>query len=275
MNVRAKAWLGCAALVPVVALSSGWGGTVHGPRPDGVGSVQPIGPGGKWKLTFDDEFTGSRLNTTRWATGWFGAGITGPVNSAEQECYAPGQVHVSGGTLNITVAKSACKVGGKTYPYRSGLISSNPSSGVPNQPSRGFQQAYGFFQASIYLPGSSGAIDDWPAWWTDGQSWPKDGEMDILEGLSGRACYHFHSPAGGPGACAKGTFTGWHVYGADWKPGSVTYYYDGTAVGTIKTGITSAPMYLILNDAVSSTTGGPTHPGTMKVAYTRVWTAAS
>jgi beta-glucanase (GH16 family) len=262
--MKASPRLGCAALALAGLLGAGHGS-----------AVQPIGPGGKWNLTFDDEFTGTRLNTATWATGWFGSGVTAPVNSTEQECLAPGQVSVSGGNLNITVAKSSCTVGDKTYPYRSGLISSNPSSGAPNQPSAGFQQAYGFFQARIYLPGSNGTIDNWPAWWTDGQNWPADGEMDILEGLGGQACYHFHSPAGGPGGCASGAFTGWHTYGANWEPGSVTYYYDGKVVGTISTGITSAPMYLILGDAVSATTGGPSHPSTMKVAYVRVWTKAS
>lgn len=283
-NARSRARLGCAALVPVLALAVGLG---HAAKPLGhaakaapgnrgnVAAVQPIGPGGSWKLTFQDEFNGTSLNTSKWATGWFGSGITGPINSSEQECYDPGQVSVSGGTLNITVVKSSCTAGGKTYPYRSGLISSNPSSGAPNQPSPGFQQVYGFFQARIYLPGSGGAIDNWPAWWTDGQSWPQDGEMDVLEGLGGQACYHFHSPAGGPGGCVSGKFTGWHTYGADWKPGSVTYYYDGKAVGTITTGITSAPMYLILNDAVSAAIGGPSRPDTMKVAYVRVWTKKS
>lgn len=242
-----------------------------------VSSPQPIGPGGSWKLTFDDEFNATSLNTAKWATGWFGSGVTGPVNSNEQECYDPKQVTESGGSLNISAARSSCTApGGQTYPYRSGLISSNPTSGAPNQPARGFQQAYGFFQARIYLPGSAGTIYNWPAWWTDGQSWPADGEMDILEGLGGQACYHFHSPSGGPGGCASGPFTGWRTYGADWQPGKVTYYYDGKIAGTITSGITSAPMYLILNYAVSGSIGGPTKaPSTMKVDYVRVWTKAS
>ena len=49
-----------------------------------------------------------------------------------------------------------------------------------------------------------------------------------MEGLSGQACWHFHDPQGGPGGCSTATYTGgWHTFGADWEPGSVTYYYDG------------------------------------------------
>lgn len=239
-------------------------------------SPEPIGPGGKWKLTFDDEFNGTSLNTTNWATGWFGSGITDPVNSAEQDCYDPSQVTVSGGSLNLTAVKSSCTTpDGKTFPYKTGAVSSNPSSGAPNQPKRGFQQAHGFFQARIFTPGSSGKIFNWPAWWTDGQQWPADGEMDIVEGLSGMACFHFHSTAtGGPGGCPSGSFTGWHTYGADWQPGSVTYYYDGKAVGKVTQQVTSAPMYLILDYAVSSSIGGPSKNATMKVDYVRVWSKA-
>jgi beta-glucanase (GH16 family) len=63
--------------------------------------------------------------------------------------------------------------------------------------------------------------------------------------------------------------TGWHTFGADWQPGSVTYYYDGQAVGTISTGITSAPMYLILTNTVAS--GQTATTDNMQVHYVRVW----
>ena len=47
-----------------------------------------------------------------------------------------------------------------------------------------------------------------------------DGEIDLLEGLQGSACYHWHGPRRvGYGACPSGTFTGgWHTFGVDWEP---------------------------------------------------------
>jgi beta-glucanase (GH16 family) len=109
--------------------------------------------------------------------------------------------------------------------------------------------------------------------WADGQSpWPTNGEDDVLEGLGGEACFHFHSPSGGPGSCVAGNLSGWHTFASDWQPGSVTYYYDGAQVGRITTGITSSPMYLILSNTVSSAMGGPTvAPSDMQVDYVRVW----
>lgn len=65
--------------------------------------------------------------------------------------------------------------------------------------------------------------------------------------------------AGGPGASACGNWTGCHTFASDWQPGLVTDDYDGTQVGQITTGITSSPMYIILEYAISSTVGGPTN----------------
>jgi hypothetical protein len=57
----------------------------------------------------------------------------------------------------------------------------------------------------------------------------------------------------------------------------VTYYYDGTKVGTTTqafnsgTDITAAPLNLILD--MTDGQGDPTHtvPATMQVAYVRAW----
>jgi beta-glucanase (GH16 family) len=229
-----------------------------------VSSIQPVGPtAGSWgSLTFDSEFNGPSLDTSQWSTGWFGSGITKWVNSNEQDCYDPAQVGVSDGALNLTAVARAESCGGLTQPFASGIVTTDGK----------FSFTYGYMEARIWMPGSS-RVTDWPAFWADGQSWPADGELDAVEGLGGAACAHFHSPAGGPGACASGGYGGaWHTFAADWEPGSVTYYYDGTKIWTDISGITSAPMYLILNLAVSSSVSAPTvAPATMRVDYVRVW----
>lgn len=221
----------------------------------------PTGVGGTWKLVFNDGFDTSSLDTTKWSTGWLASGITKPVDSAERDCYDPAQVSVSGGTLRLTAIQKTEACGGTTEPYASGLVNSNGK----------FQFGYGALEARVYLPAApDGTIANWPAFWSDGQSWPTDGENDVMEGLGGEACYHFHSPSGGPGSCASGNYTGWHTFGADWEPGSVTYYYDGVKVGQIASGITSAPQFLILNNAVGGS-GTTVTPATMQVDYVRVW----
>ncbi len=248
-----------AALVSlvVVSVATGWLVVLHS-----LAAVQPIGPAGNWNLVFDDEFNGSSLDTTKWIPGWFGTGTTGPVNTSEDACYSSSNVSESGGVLNLNLVHQSSSCAGHNEPYTGSLVRSD---GL-------FSFTYGFVEARMYLPGN-GSVANWPAWWTDGQNWPTDGEMDVLEGLGGQACWHFHDPSGGPGGCASGNYSGWHTFGADWEPGIVTYYYDGVKVGTIASGITSAPMYLVLQNTTSS--GSSTvAPANVQVDYVRAWSYA-
>lgn len=216
-----------------------------------------------WQLKFDAEFNGHSLNTTDWSTGWLAAGITGPVNPDELECYDPANVTVSHGSLVLSLTRHAESCGGTDRPYASGMINSDGK----------FEFTYGFMEARIWLSGQGKRIINWPAFWADGSNFPEDGEIDIMEGLSGSACWHFLYAGGNPGGCVPRQFTGgWHTFGADWAPGSITYYYDGRVVGEVTSGVTSAPMFLILNYAASNQYGGPVQvPAAMRVDYVRVW----
>jgi len=234
------------------------------PDPATSAPARPTGnPSRTWHLVFSAAFTGQALNTAQWSTGWLARGITPPVSKGELECYNPANVIVSGGALNLRLIRQPRSCGGRARPYSSGMINTDGK----------FQFTYGFMQARIWLPGQAGQIINWPAFWADGQNWPKTGEIDVLEGLGGKACWHFINPADVRGNCATGTFyNGWHTFGADWEPRSITYYYDGRAVGAIRSGITHAPMYLILNNATTRLYQIPLHvPAVMRVAYVRVW----
>jgi beta-glucanase (GH16 family) len=228
-----------------------------------VAIPQPLGQSGTWNLIFSDEFNGTSLDTSKWTPGWFGSSISGPVNSAELACYDSKHATVPGdGSLHLLLdtTRNTCK---STLNYTGALVSSNGK----------FQYAYGYVEFHVYLPASGASVANWPATWSDGQSWPTDGENDTMEGLGGDACVHFHSPAGGPGACVPGNFTGWHTFASWWQPGIVTYYYDGVLVGTITLGITSAPQYLIIENTLESSSPQVV-PADMLVDYVRVWTPA-
>jgi beta-glucanase (GH16 family) len=213
---------------------------------------------------FDSEFNGSSLDTSQWSTGFFGSGITVAANGFEQQCYDPAQVSVASGALDLTAVAKAETCGGVTQPYASGMVMTYGK----------FSFTYGYMEARIWLPSGPDGIADWPAFWALGKQYSDaEGEIDILEGINGLACAHFHNSAGGPGTCVTRTFTGgWHTFAVDWEPGSVTYYYDGTDIWSDSSGITSAPMYLIINLALSTAiTPADTAPATMKVDYVRVW----
>jgi hypothetical protein len=230
-----------------------------------IGSVLPFnyannGLGSNWALVFHDDFTGTSLNRTNWAPYWFSNGTLLPGSGT------PG--YASNVTINGQLNLMRNSTNGA-------CISSNPHGGAK----AGFQFTYGYAEAQITLPTNGGVIAQWPAWWLDGQSWPMDGEIDIMEGLSGYAAWHYHYDSGGgldshPIGGNVNTSPGTHIYGVNWYPGHLDFYYDGTLVASAANGslsggatISSSPMYLILLYAAGS---GPV-PATMGVHYARVF----
>lgn len=270
LKVTATA-LAVGALVSVPAIAEGAANSSSQPsttaRPSAVTAPRPASAGpagipGSWTTKFADEFNGTTLSRS-WTPGWFGTGVTKPINGKEQACYDSRQVTLPGdGALHLKATARPSTCGGQTKPNTGALVSSNGR----------FSYTYGAVEWRAYLPSGGTQMANWPALWSNGQNWPTDGENDTMEGLGGKACFHFHSPSGGPGGCVPGNLSGWHTFAADWEPGSVTYYYDGVKVGRLATGITSSPQYLVMDHTVSSSIGGPTVlPKDMKVDYVRVW----
>jgi hypothetical protein len=215
----------------------------------------PTGMAGNWKLTFDDEFSGTSLDTTKWSNCWFSPQC-GTMNNVKTD---PGNVSVSDGNLVLTLSSSSTGA----------LVSSNPRGGA----SSGYQFQYGVVEARIYFPGDGKNCYNWPAWWTDGQSWPSDGEHDIAEVLGGPMTVNYHSSSGAHNQGAvPGYWCGaYHVYTLYRRPGGGDVYIDGTKVKSYTTDDTGTPEYLILNVGYS---GGPAAYGAdsqVKVDYVRAW----
>jgi hypothetical protein len=243
-------------------------GTAQGTQP-AVGSttMQPVGISGNWKLVLDSEFNGPTLNTSIWRTGWDSSGVTSPANGNELDCYSPRNVYFPGdGSLHLDLTGVSSTCGGVTKPYTGAMINTNPARGRG-----GFQYTYGVLEARVYLPADGSLVANWPGVWADGQSWPVDGEDDLVEGLNGLACWTFHNAVGMSHGCDKNITPGWHTFASDWQPGSITYYYDGINVGSVTSGITSSPMYIIINNTVHAGEPTVTEPDSMQVQYVRVW----
>ena len=166
-----------AVLIPVAARAA------PVPEPD-------WNPGAHFRLVFDSEFNGTSVDS-QWNTGWYGTGITGPVNSNETVRYSSANVSESGGFLRLALGR-----------HYGSLVDTNGK----------FSLRYGRVEVRACLPSSRGAVADWPAIWLDGQPvWPSNGEIDIAEGLGGTLAAHTATPPPeDPDLAVPGSFTGCH-----------------------------------------------------------------
>jgi len=181
-------------------------------------------------------------------------------------------VTVSGGIATITARRQATPCGRQ---WASAALSTRGR----------FAQQYGYFEARIRYSAGNGL---WPAFWmnpADG-SWPP--EIDIVEAYPNRDTWpgatrmystlHYgasnssHEVIYDAGASLAG---GWHTYAVDWRPGSLTFFLDGRAIGQITQDVPAKPFYMILNLAVgnwSDTADSSTpSPSTMEIDWVRVW----
>jgi glycosyl hydrolase family 16 len=217
-------------------------------------------PPGNWSLTFAEEFNSAGLNTSTWTPGW----QRNEVSEISERCVSPQFVSQPGdGYLHLSVQQTL-PCGPRGLQETGAAMESNHGDGVAGHV--GYAYSYGYVEWRVYLPGqantgcpSGGCIGNWPALWTLPES--HSSEIDVMEGLEkGLACYHFLPPFTGNeqhGACMANSYVGWHTFGANWEPSGVTYYYDGTAVGTEQSsGNSPSPEYLVM-DVLPSRTMAP------------------
>ena len=254
--VRTLGALTLGAGMTLGGLSLAWAGD-EVPGPDEVRAL------GYNTLTFQDEFNGSELDTSKWglALGCF------DLNAHSQAQYSDAKenVSVSGGVLHLTAryepktqkwdrnthsmvtVDRECKrtSNGQTdsykAPFTSAMVQTRDNKGVK-------WAAYGDFyaEARIKLPT---AVASWPAFWmtgTDPISFPAHGEIDVVEAKGWDPHYlqaNVHTPRvgnpqkteqhqgqlGGDGSSQ----TQFHTYGVEKNGRAITFYLDGRKAHTV------------------------------------------
>ncbi len=228
------------------------------------------------RLAFDASFTGSKLNTSIWATcyPWVTDPARGCTNfsNPEYEWYMPSQVRVSDGELKL-VAQPIRTPGytrqgvREVYACRSGMVTTYPS----------FNFKYGFIQVVARIPASAGL---WPGLWLAASDlgWPP--EMDLIEhwGPPRNASGTYFHPAGGfqvrtifP-ASANPT-SGWHTFSLSWTPSELSWYFDGQVLMVVKQKVPHQKMYFVANVANFLDPRHGTVPcsGTLAIRSVKIW----
>lgn len=215
----------------------------------------PVGVPGPWTMKFDDEFNGTSLDSAKWSNCWF-APTCGNMNNVST---SPGNVSVSGGNLVLNLSSSSSGA----------LVSTNPRGGATT----GYQFTTGYVEARIQFPGNGTNLYNWPAFWTNGQSWPTNGENDIAEVLSGKMTVNYHSSSGShnQGSVPGDWGNSFHTFGLKRNATSADVYFDGVKVKSYPTDDGNAPQYLILNVGASSSYPAYGTASQLKVDYVRAW----
>lgn len=216
-------------------------------------------------LVFDEEFSGSALNTSKWVSHI-------NVSSIGLSTFAPSQVTVSGGALHLKAVRSGTG-------YLSGAISTIGK----------YSFTYGKATVRARVPAGKGL---WPAWWLltihDNDALQSRQEIDIMEdrgSMTNTTFFNIHWGIKGATYQTGGKLvvpgvnysTGWHTYTVQWQKGSARFYVDGSpAWSFISVNVPSDPMKLMLDLAVGGTYDGnppstTVFPAYLDVDYVRVY----
>lgn len=203
-----------------------------------------------------------------------------PGNPSESQSYQPSAVTAAGGQLVLTASKQPRTIGGKTYPYTSGMVTT--SRKVTFTPA---SSPSGVIYVSVWatLPMTPGM---WPAIWLLPQDYTWPPEIDLMEAWgdhAGVVTHNDHWVANGQGQ----QIPGWpntaatqldptvsHDYGLAWTTSYLSFHVDGVEVQRITdpAAVPTKPMYLLINLAVEGAKVQPSSalPARMLVDRVRI-----
>jgi hypothetical protein len=241
---------------PGATASGAGGGGIGGATTGSGGSdlLDPLPPG-NWTLKWSDDFDGTSLDTTRWATqsDSYWDQCQGNQGDHKLEYNLPKNLAVDGGVLTITAQREDYQApSGIEYAWTSGLITTGHACGN-DPPNGGTVQPGDYLQTRTKLPGDLGM---WPALWT----WAD--EVDVYE-------YHPDNPMLLELTNHTGETDGkyynagvdlsqdWHYLGALVGADQVVWYLDGQPIFTSPKGFVSDGAAIIVNLSVVD---GEYHP---------------
>jgi beta-glucanase (GH16 family) len=235
-----------------------------------------------YRLTFAEEFEAARLEPARWTTTMAFVGRSGGRyhNDSYLSYTTDDDVLLEDGKLRLRADRREIHgddpVG--RFEYSQGFVSTHDR----------FAFTYGYVEVRAKMPAGAGV---WPTIWlmpTDYRSWPP--EFDIAEYYATEGKIRF--------GLATGTMTDvrwdevrivdrtveeeWQTYGLIWEPGHAVWLLNGEVKLEVwGDHVPKDPMYLILNNGVSSGVGpsgapndSTVFPNYLEVDYIRVYQRA-
>lgn len=257
------------------------------PAPD-CGPAQPLkADGTPWECSFADDFSGDRLDRTKWVPQ-----TTAASGFSYGDCFVddPDNVAVGDGVLRLTTRKEGGAV--QCAPGTRSAFSTRYTSGMVMTWNL-FSQAFGRWEIRAAFPGSRSpgvhsALWLWPQENSYGP-WPLSGEIDLAEWYSrypDLVIPYLHSgfslldPNDTRTNCVVDDVSRFHTYTLEWTTKAITISYDGTVCLRRPTPLWGTrpfdrPFVLALTQALGSTgnavNADTVFPATTTVDYVRVW----
>lgn len=200
-----------------------------------VNTSNPVESDDSWEIVLQEDFD----NLEAWNI-WNGGAFNNEIQLYREE-----QLSINNGILKITTERQS--VSGattpfdptqKTFEFVSGRIESKLSIGPKDAPKRNEYRVL----ARIKLPFGTGM---WPAFWTYGDPWPTQGEIDILEARGNEPNVFQSNLFYGtePGininvntevihAIGQNLTEDFHIYEMRWKQNSIEIYFDNDLIHT-------------------------------------------
>ncbi len=195
-------------------------------------------------------------------------------------------ISTSHGTLELVASEMSANVG-RTLPAQ--FSGRHIMSGAFNTYPYG--QEYGYFEITARVPKGDGL---WPAFWMNPVAMTKTSEIDISEILgidttTSHSTLHTNDSAwlaksqnsltGVAYKAPEDLSQGFHSYGVDWGPQTITFYLDGISIKTYSTpSDMHQPFFIIANLAVGNPSGwgggvgsNTAFPSTFSISSVRVW----
>jgi hypothetical protein len=221
------------------------------------------------ELTFSDEFTADKLDTSKWLTNYYwGEKLLKDRYSVEHDLQAyteKDNFELRNSILKINTRPQRVK--GKVWTAEKGFTEKEFSytSGIINS-GNSFRQKYGIFSAKIRLgnPEAKSAF-----WMLADKITP---QIDICRSSKGKVWIDLFTDKSDHVKSSIGSryANDFFIYTLEWTPGSLTWLINNTEIHVQTENIPQEPMYVILSGGLEKPINGMT---SMEIDWVRVYSA--
>jgi len=228
----------------------------------------------KWSLTFNDEFSGPKLDTKSWLTKyyWGDKMLKDSYSLSQDKHYVTdgGNLNFENGRLHIVTRKESAS--GKSWNPSHGFVTRDfaYTSGLINT-ANSFRQQYGIFRAKVRITTEKELHN---AFWMVGKTMVP--HIDIIKaakklnfGNSWGDSRNIKSIKQNNFSKGRRKFTNdFFIYSLEWKSGKLSWAINGLEVASTSSGVPEEEMYIAFSAGLQTETNGIL-PAQMEIDWVR------